>query len=728
MKFNVKDNCIEVSNGSKSIFVTIVTEDIINISDGIKSDFKQDKDKIKSNVKFEVLEKENSIKTNKFLIKVDNLVVDIYDLKNNPLCVNYQKDIVSKKIEASEAAKIVGHVVDEAAINNENMIKIKTSKDSLFFGLGDKPGFFNRRGYEYVNQNADVFDPHLENMKNIYKSVPFFIVKEPNFNYGIFFDNTYKSNFDFCYTSEEYYFFGAEKGSKDYYFIFGDGLKDVVSNYTLLTGRSPLPQLWTLGYQQSRWGYENENDVYKLVELFEYHKVPLEVVYLDIDYMEAYKSFTISKERFPNFKKLVSDLKAKGIKIVTIIDPGVKAEKGYYVYDEGIENNCFATIDGEVYENVVWPGDSVYPSYVSAKVRKWWGEKINFLLDLGVAGIWNDMNEPASFKGPLPDDVVFSGDDKQYLHEEVHNIYGHYMCEATYEGLLNYDGKRPFVLTRACFSGTQKYSTFWTGDNHSIWAHIQLAIPQQISLGLSGLAVVGTDIGGFGSNTTKELLCRWIQLGIFSPLCRNHAGNSTRLQEPYQFDQETIDIYKEMVELRYNLTPYLYNLLKEHEETGLPVIRPLLMHYENDKNTYNMNDQFLFGENMLVCPVVNQGDRNKRIYIPEGDWYDYFTKKKVPNGYSIYDAPLNTIPMFVKGGTIIPEYKNVLNLDNPEKIEELYLNCFGDSKCVHYQDNATDFKYQNNEYNLYEFTVKGNKLTTKMLHNGYKEYKSIKIK
>jgi alpha-glucosidase len=370
-------------------------------------------------------------------------------------------------------------------------------------------------------------------------------------------------------------------------------MAQVVNNYTLLTGKTNLPQLWTLGNQQSRWSYASEDEVRLIVENFKKYRIPLDVIHLDIDYMDNYKIFTTSKTNFPHFQDLIIKLKEQGIKVVTILDPGVKVEAGYEIFEEGTKNNYFATYQDKVYVNRVWPGDAVYPSFLSSKVQNWWKEKVKFLIDFGVRGIWDDMNEPASFDGPLPDDVIFDSENKKYLHKEVHNVYGHLMAKATYEGLKNYDKRRPYVITRACYSGTQKYSTVWTGDNHSIWAHLQMAIPQLCNLGLSGVPFSGTDIGGFSSDTTKELLLRWLEASLFAPLFRNHSASGTRRQEPWTFDEETINIYRKTVETRYEFISYIYDLFYEHQKNGAPIIRPLVYHYSDDIMTHNLNDEYL---------------------------------------------------------------------------------------------------------------------------------------
>lgn len=291
------------------------------------------------------------------------------------------------------------------------------------------------------------------------------------------------------------------------------------------------------------------------------------------------------------------------------------------------------------------PGDSAFPDFGRQEVRDWWGEKHQFLLDKGIMGVWNDMNEPASFNGPLPDDVVFTEEDEITNHKWMHNVYGHNMSKATYQGLRRLSDKRPFVITRACYSGTQKYATVWTGDNNSLWTHLRMAIPQLCNLGMSGYPFAGTDIGGFGSDTTGELLVRWYQVGCFSTLFRNHSAMGTRRQEPWLFGKEKLDIIRKYVELRYELIPYFYDLFHEHLSTGLPVMRPLVLEYEKDINTHNMNDEFMIGSQLLAAPVVEQGATKRMVYLPAGEWVDYWTKEHIAGGqYIIRDAPLDTCP------------------------------------------------------------------------------------
>ena len=447
--------------------------------------------------------------------------------------------------------------------------------------------------------------------------------------------------------------------------------------------------------------------------------------------MDGYRVFTWNEKDFGRPGEVIADLKKKGFKIVTIIDPGVKLDPGYDMYDEGMEQGYFAkTPEGDTYVNAVWPGDAVYPDFGNPKVRQWWGEKQKYLVDLGVRGVWNDMNEPASFRGELPEDVVFTDEDRPCDHGQMHNVYGHLMAKATYEGLKKQDGRRPFVITRACYSGSQKYTTAWTGDNQSLWEHLRMAIPQMCNLGLSGMVFIGTDVGGFGADVTPELLSRWVQVGCFSPLFRNHSSKGSTRQEPWLFGEETLNINRKYIELRYKLLPYLYDLFHETEQNGMPVIRPLVLHYEKDKETWNLNGEFLFGEHMLVAPVVEQGMTKKLLYLPEGTWYDYDTREKYTGKqYIVKDAPLDVCPVFVKAGSIIPCFEPMQYVGEIE-LDTLILDVYpGEDRYVHYQDNGEDFTYQDGVYNEYEMTVtKDETLTVRMLHKGYeKVYKKFVI-
>ncbi|MCM1154758.1 MAG: glycoside hydrolase family 31 protein [Roseburia sp.] len=673
--------------------------------------------------------------TDSLICKIyDDFKIDFHDADGNLLCADYRgqrRPRFQLDDAAIELIKQEGHDIDVTGWQNYPVQCVKKlDAQDCIYGLGDKTGVLNKRCYEYENWNSDIPDPHEDSFKSLYKSIPFFITLKENGVYGIFYDNTFKSYFNFGKENIDYYSFGSDAGNLDYYFIGGRDMPEVVQGYTYLTGRMPLPPKWTLGYHQSRWGYDSEKTFRDLAGQFRKHRIPCDVLHFDIDYMDQYKVFTWNDTRFTDARTLLSDLKKQGIKAVTILDPGVKVEKGYPIYEEGMEKGYYAKApDGSVYVNAVWPGDAVYPDFGNPKVRDWWGENLRFYTDLGVSGIWNDMNEPASFNGPLPDDIIFTDEDRPSTHAEMHNVYGHNMSKAAYEGLKKLTGKRPFIITRACYGGSQKYTTVWTGDNQSLWTHLRMAIPQQCNLGLSGMAFIGTDIGGFGADTTPELLARWVEVGCFSPLFRNHCAKGCINQEPWLFGEEVLSIYRKYVELRYCLLPYFYDLCRECETTGLPVIRPLVLHYENDINVRNLNDEFLVGEHLLVAPVVEQGASRRMVYLPEGTWYDYWTHTEYQGAqYYIADAPLDVCPIFVKAGTILPKapaQMYVGEIENPTLILEVYP---GAGSYRHYQDNGEDFAYRDGAYNEYLFCTDGTKnLEISRLHEGYRDYPEIVV-
>lgn len=651
----------------------------------------------------------------------DNEKLDIY-YKGKLVLSDYEK--ARKKSEKNPyedlaIAELEGHTVgkDEEKTDAVTIIK-KLGKDDAIYGLGDKPGCLNKRGYSYVNWNTDDPAPHVDSFKSLYKSIPFFIVLGDEYCYGIFADNTYKTTFDFGYENTDYYFVEHEKGELDYYFMPGNDMAEVVGLYTSLTGTTPLYQRWIYGSHQSRWGYYTQDEVLDIADKFRELDIPCDVIHMDIDYMNGYRVFTFDDKKFPDVKSLSEKLADRGVKLISIIDPGVKKDEDYFMYKEGMEMDAFAhDTDGSVYENAVWPGTSVFPDFTKQSVRSWWGDKTKILLEHGISGIWNDMNEPASFNGPLPDDVQF----EYGAHEKVHNIYGHFMAKATYEGLAKNDGgKRPFVLTRAAYAGSQKYCGGWTGDNHSIWAHIALSLEQVCNLSVSGLAMCGSDIGGFGSDTTPELLVRFYEAAVFVPFFRNHSAMGTRRQEPWQFDETTIDAVRKTVKLRYRFIPYIYDLAHECEKTGAPIVRPLVYEYPADMHVRNISDEYMLGSFVLVAPVIAPGKEAREVYLPDGDWYDYYTGEKYSGGrYILADAPLDKVPVFIKAGAIIPVADGEIRSTEDITEDKISILTYpGKGSFVHYQDDNETFAYRDGAYNAVEYTMDGDKLEKRVLHKG----------
>ena len=662
-------------------------------------------------------------------ISAGNIRIKVWE--NQKLDIFYQGVLVLSDVERTgqetgiseedtELAKLEGHAGGGDEAGYASAIVKKLGKEDAVYGLGDKPGCLNRRGYVYVNWNTDNPAPHVDSFKSLYKSIPFFMVLGENYCYGIFADNTYKTTFDFGFESSEYYVVSHEKGFLDYYFFPGEKPSDVVKKYTGLTGTTPLFQRWIYGSHQSRWGYCSQDEILGIAEAFEKNEIPCDVIHMDIDYMDGYRVFTFDKERFPDTKALSETLADKGIKLISIIDPGVKKDEAYFMYREGMEMDAFAhDAQGAVYENAVWPGTSVFPDFSREDVRKWWGEKTKILLDHGIRGIWNDMNEPASFRGPLPDDVKFAAG----AHDEIHNIYGHLMAKATYEGLLEHDnGRRPFVLTRAAYAGSQKYCGGWTGDNHSIWAHLTLSLEQICNLSLCGMAMCGSDIGGFGSDVTPELLVRFYQAAVFAPFFRNHSAVGTRRQEPWLFDEKTRDAVRKTVRLRYRFIPYIYDLARECERTGEPIVRPLVYEYPHDKMVRNICDEYLLGKFVLVAPVTVPGKFAREVYLPEGEWYDYETNEKYTGGkYILADAPLDKVPVFIRAGAILPVAEgNIQSTEDITSENTRILTYPGQGTFIHYEDDNETLAYREGSYNAMEYTLNGEKLEKKVIHRGYK--------
>ena len=719
----MSDGSVELEYANGSLFVTIFENEMVHISQiHGRNSVAIEPENIPAVYKSEIDKEKQEISAGNIRIKAwENQKLDIF----------YQGVLVLSDVERTgqetgiseedtELAKLEGHAGGSDEAGYASAIVKKLGKEDAVYGLGDKPGCLNRRGYVYVNWNTDNPAPHVDSFKSLYKSIPFFMVLGENYCYGIFADNTYKTTFDFGFESSEYYIVSHEKGFLDYYFFPGETPSDVVKKYTGLTGTTPLFQRWIYGSHQSRWGYCSQDEILGIAEAFEKNEIPCDVIHMDIDYMDGYRVFTFDKERFPDTKALSETLADKGIKLISIIDPGVKKDEDYFMYREGMEMDAFAhDAQGAVYENAVWPGTSVFPDFSREDVRKWWGEKTKILLDHGIRGIWNDMNEPASFRGPLPDDVKFAAG----AHDEIHNIYGHLMAKATYEGLLEQDnGRRPFVLTRAAYAGSQKYCGGWTGDNHSIWAHLTLSLEQICNLSLCGMAMCGSDIGGFGSDVTPELLVRFYQAAVFAPFFRNHSAVGTRRQEPWLFDEKTRDAVRKTVRLRYRFIPYIYDLARECERTGEPIVRPLVYEYPHDKMVRNICDEYLLGKFVLAAPVTAPGKFAREVYLPEGEWYDYETNEKYTGGkYILADAPLDKVPVFIRAGAILPVAEgNIQSTEDITSENTRILTYPGQGTFIHYEDDNETLAYREGSYNATEYTLNGEKLEKKVIHRGYK--------
>ena len=593
--------------------------------------------------------------------------------------------------------------------------KVCAAEES-FFGLGDKPTEFNLRGKRLKNWNTDAYS-FAWNQDPLYRSIPFYISLNEGVAHGIFFDNTFKAQFDFGAEDKTKTSFWADGGELQYYYIHGPHMMDVVKSYHILTGTHPMPPLWALGYHQCRWSYYPEAKVRKITNGFRENKIPCDGIYLDIDYMDGYRCFTWNRKYFPDPKKMISDLAADGFKTVVIIDPGIRVDDNYSVFKEGKENRYFCRrCDDYFMEGHVWPGRCQFPDFTNPEVRTWWGGLFDELVELGVAGVWNDMNEPAVFgAGTFPDDVRHQYDGFRGSHRKAHNIYGMQMVRATYEGLRKImKNKRPFTITRAGYSGVQRYSSVWTGDNVASWEHLKLGNIQCQRLSISGISFCGTDIGGFSGEPDGELFTRWIQMGTFSPFMRAHSAGDTKEREPWSFGEPFTAINRKFIELRYRLIPYLYSTFWEHHRYGFPILRPVVMQEQDVLLNHFRQDEFTYGDKILVCPVLEPGQTHRNVYLPKGKWYNFWSNELVDGGKEVNVAtPLDTIPIFVKAGSIIPEYP-VMQYIGEKEIEEVKLNVYYSDYEVNsflFEDYGETFAYEQDIYLEKKFVVNGDSKT-----------------
>jgi alpha-glucosidase len=593
----------------------------------------------------------------------------------------------------------------------------KTDKNENFYGFGEQSGLeLNKRGKSIGNWNTDAYS-YTKDTKYLYTSIPFFMGLKNEKAYGIFFDNTYRSYFEMASESDDYYYFYANGGTLTYYFMYGPEVSDVLDRYTEITGKMEMPAEWTLGLHQSKWGY-TADEITNVAQTYRDKKIPVDTMHFDIDYMDGYRVFTWNEEYRQALKKLKS---MPGFKAIAINDPAVKQDENYSVYQEGTTKDFWAkNADGTPFIGPVWPGDSAFPDFSKQEVRDWWANKHDVLFNEGIDGIWNDMNEPAvfldggKFNHTMPLDNYFGYNDKKIVHTEYHNLYGHDEAEATYDASKMYKpNDRPFVLTRDMYAGTQRYAALWTGDNVSNWEHLQMSIPMNMNAGLSGVSFVGNDIGGFASRPDKELFARWIQVGAFLPFARIHYDSDAKAavkqgQEPWAFGPEVEKISKKYIEMRYQLLPYLYNAFQDATKTGKPVQQPLVYHFQEDHKTYNISDQYMFGDNMMLAPVVNAGQTSREVYLPEGEtWVDFNTKAEFKGGQTItVQAPLETMPIFVKKNSIIPT-REIQQYTGQNKLQDLTLDTYVTDKTEYtfYEDDAKSLEYQKGKFNETKFTV-----------------------
>ncbi len=578
----------------------------------------------------------------------------------------------------------------------------KLFADEKFIGLGEKTGGLNRRGSSYNNWNTDKYAYPID-FDPLYKTVPFFMGIHDSITYGIFLDNSYKTNFNFgASTDDAFMSFTCESGEMNYYFFGSPTIAGIIEDYTWLTGRMPMPPLWGIGYQQCRWSYMNDKEVLSVARTFREKKIPCDVIYNDIDYMDRYRVFTWSDEKFPNHKSYIKKLNDLNFHLAVIIDPGIAVADDYKVSKDGVAKNAFVTYpDGKLVVANVWPGRCNFPDFTKPATRSWWESNVKSLADDGVEGFWNDMNEPASWGQSLSNAIEFDFDGHKTTMKQAHNVYGMQMSRATYNGAKQ-NNKRPFILTRATYSGGQRYAAVWTGDNDANDNHMLLGVRMVNSLGLGGFSFAGVDIGGFASDPTVALFQRWLSIGVYTPFFRNHAKMDTRDKEPWALGENVETESRRQIELRYQLLPYLYSMFYQSVISGLPVSRSLAIDFTLDEKVYYSanENEFMFGNALLVAPCIST-EQYTQVYLPKGIWYRFSSDKKYDGLQSVLvESPVYNLPVFVKGGSVIP-MQSIIQSTAELPSDTLQIHVYNGTEVTsftYYEDDGNSFDYEQGSY------------------------------
>jgi len=631
------------------------------------------------------------------------------EIGHAPLAISV-RDASGRLLDEDDPARGIGLAGEALRLDK------RLPEDTHVYGLGEKAGPLDKRGRRFGGSALAMWATdvpgHDAATDPLYVSVPFYLALRGGVAHGVFLDSSFRSSFDVGKSSPNRLAFEVEGGELDYYLIAGPSPKQVIERYTALTGRMPLPPRWALGFHQCRWSYVPEARVREIAAGFRRRGIPADALWLDIDYQDGFKPFTWDREQFPDPERLVSDLRALGFRTVVILDPHPKKEPGYAPYDSGLAGGHFVTRpDGSVYEGSVWPvnakrdpGPSVFPDFSRPATRDWWGGLMAGLVRTGVAGIWNDMNEPAVFdtpSGTLPLDVRHDNEGQPSDHREIHNVYGMLMSRATHEGLRRLrPGGRPFVLTRASFAGGQRYAAVWTGDNTADWASLRGSLPMLMGLGVSGFAFVGADIGGFMGMPSAELYTRWLQAGIFSPFMRAHSHTGLPDKEPWAFGERHTHLNRRAIELRYALLPHLYSLMEEASRSGLPVLRPLVLEFPSDPASAAVEDELMLGSDLLAAPVLVEGATERELYLPPGEWFDFWTAEQLAGGVKLRrPVTLESIPLFARAGAFVFRQGPVQHSGEAAG-QPLIVDVFpaARSEGVLYEDDGSSFDYQRGSF------------------------------
>lgn len=573
--------------------------------------------------------------------------------------------------------------------------QLTLSEQAAVYGLGEMPRGINKRGWHYIANNTDE-SRHSEDKLSFYGAHNFLLVRDGSTCFGLFVDFPGKVYYDIGYSRHDLLSFHTETPDYDLYLLSGGNENAICREFRTLIGRSYIPPRWAFGLAQSRWGYKTEEDVREVARQYKEHDLPLDMICMDIEYMQDYADFTVNKERFPDLTKLSADLKAQGIRLVPIIDAGVRVDPNDSTCTEGLEKGYFCKkADGTPFVAAVWPGKAYFADFLRPEVREWFGHKYKALTDCGIEGFWNDMNEPAIFYSreglaerldhpPVPHEdgtidhfgqaigwlnlsnapedyarFYHKVDGKMVRHDQVHNLYGYNMTRAASEGLASIaPGKRFLLFSRSSCIGMHRYGGVWTGDNHSWWSHLLLNLKMLPSLNMCGFLYVGADLGGFNADTSRDLLLRWLALGVFTPLMRNHSGCDTRRQEFYQF--EGPEDFRSVIETRYRLIPYLYSEYMKAALNGDMLFKPLAFVYPEDEIALQTEDQLMLGNEVMIAPVYTQNATGRMVYLPEEMLFVKFgpegriTQEVLPAGTHFVKVALNEVPLFIRKGACIP--------------------------------------------------------------------------
>jgi alpha-glucosidase len=687
----IKDQSVNITTDNDFAAITVYSPGIIRV--------RIDKQKLREDFSYAIISQ--PVKTT-VKITQDNNEIDISTdslkavIQKNPFSIAfYTPD--GNIINEDENGLTTSWVGEEATTYK------KMQQGEHFIGLGEKTGNLDRNGNGYTNWNSDAPAYSLDR-DPLYSTIPFYIGIHHKVNYGIFLDNTFQSDFNFGASNNRFSSFGARGGEMNYYFIYHKRLADIITSYTALTGRMKLPPLWSLGYQQNRWSYYPEAEVMRIAQTLREKKIPADGITLDIHYMDKYQLFTWNKERFPDPPAMTKKLKEMDFHTTVIVDPGIKIEPGASAFERGLKQDVYVKYpDGKYYAGEVWPGWCYFTDFTSEKGRAFWRKEVKFFPDNGVSGIWNDMNEIATWGQKMPSNIIFDYDGRKASHLEARNVYGMQMARSSYEGAKEANpNERPFVLSRAGYAGLQRYSAIWTGDNFSSDEHMLLGVRMLNSLGVSGVPFTGVDIGGFIGTASPELMTRWMQLGAFFPYYRNHKAFDSKASEPWTFGEDALDNLRPYVNLRYKLLPYIYSVFYEATQNGLPVVRTLAIDNTFDEKIYEpaFQNQFCLGNSLMIVPVESAKNFAK-IYFPKNTWYDLYNDSIETGGKEKnVELSMQKLPVYVKESSIIPTQtlvQSTMIMPSDTLVLHIYKGAIANT-FVYYEDDGKSFDYEKGDF------------------------------